>query len=971
MRLSQFWHCTRCQLVLLFASLCATSTALLVLAEVEQYVLRQTHAALEHVLLPQAQHVEALLAGYAETPASIVFRTRNQLTDWRTADEDVQRLQEATAMHWQALQKLPVDADARVMLEQALLAKPRADEGVQLLQQLLKKKNPEALAAFADTELFSAVDVLVPRLRQINAAGQQRLSTLIGEEKECVEMLSSLRLVLVLLGFVLPLILTWRALRDSYRGMASLVGFSRQTVEGHLAVMPAFMPAGELGVVTKHMLQMRDHTQQAKMQLHEQTLQHQRAQQVLEQRGQFQTLLLESAQVAIFAVDDQGVFTQINPFAERLLGRSQSALLGQATLDVIFDRDALAALANMLNTTYGEHVAEDWRALFALAKHREAPREIMMVHQRGRAFPVLLALSLMQDESTGAAGLLAVATDLTQIKRLERALRDSEARARDASQAKSAFLAAMSHEIRTPMIGVTGMIEVLGYTALDTEQRRALGVIQSSAETLLRIIGDILDFSKIEAGKMEIEPVPTSLAGLLESVAANFSATASAKGLLLKTDIDPNLERAHYADPVRLRQVLGNFLSNAIKFTEQGSVTAAIDCDRHDPSQGAMGEDTVVLRVTDTGIGVSAEAQARLFQPFSQAELDTTRKFGGTGLGLAISRRIADLMGGSIEMESAPGAGTTMRFIVSLQRAPEDELPEVGMPGKHMTGFTPRKLPSVQEAEAERSLILLVDDHATNRQVIQRQLALAGYASEVAEDGLAGLQHWRTGRYALLLSDVHMPQMDGHAMTRVIREEEAVKGLPRTPVVALTAAVLKGEAERCLDAGMDDYLTKPVGIQALGVCLQRWLPHTCILPSSIDVSSDTFLQEKPRKHLSSDALDVAASPVLCAETLEELSGGIPDEIRALLSDYFDCTDADIDELPQLLAANDRNALITQAHRIKGAARLVGAQVLADVAARLEAAIREEDTMHIPVELAALTSAYTQLKQYARLHYSLP
>ena len=967
MRLSRLWACTRCQLLLLFVSLCATSTALFALAEIERYATRQTHTELESVLVPHAQHLEGLITGYAETAVSITFRTRNHLIDWRTAEQEAQRLQETTATHWQALQAQPMDAATQAMVQQALLAKPRADEGIQLLHVLVEKKNLEALAHFADGELFPAVDVLVERLKQINTHGQQRLAMLVDAEKERADVMSKLRLAVVLLGFVLPLLLTWRALRDSYRGMASLVGYSTLAVEGDLAVMPAFIPAGELGLVAKHMLQMRDQTQQAKMQLHAQTLQHQQAQQGLEQRGQFQKLLLESAQAAIFAVDDKGVFTQVNPFAERLLGRSQNALLGQATLDVIFDRDALGALAAALTTTYGEAVAADWRALFALAKHREAPREIMMVHQRGRAFPVLLALSLMQEDNAESAGLLAVATDLTQIKRLERALRDSEARARDASQAKSAFLAAMSHEIRTPMIGVTGMIEVLGYTALDSEQRRALGVIQSSAETLLRIIGDILDFSKIEAGKMEIEPVPTSLAGVLESVAANFSATASAKGLLLQTDIDPHLVRAHYADPVRLRQVLGNFLSNAIKFTEQGSITAAIDCENYDPSQGAMGADTVVLRVTDTGIGISEEAQTRLFQPFSQAEADTTRKFGGTGLGLAISRRIADLMGGSIEMTSQPGAGTTMRFIVKLLRAPEDELPEIGMPGKRVAGFTPRQLPSVQEAEAERSLILLVDDHATNRQVIQRQLALAGYASEVAEDGLMGLQQWRTGRYALLLSDVHMPHMDGHAMTRAIREEEAAKGLVRTPVVALTAAVLKGEAERCLDAGMDDYLTKPVGIQALGLCLQRWLPYTAVARHDAEM----FAEANAPRNLADGAEHPVSPPVLHAATLQELSDGNDDEIRALLADYFHCTDIDIDAFPSLLATDDRNALITQAHRIKGAARLVGAEAMADIAARLETAIREDDRAQAPSVLAALTSAYADLKRYAAQHYSIP
>ncbi|RZA16895.1 MAG: sensor histidine kinase, partial [Lysobacteraceae bacterium] len=383
-------------------------------------------------------------------------------------------------------------------------------------------------------------------------------------------------------------------------------------------------------------------------------------------------------------------------------------------------------------------------------------------------------------------------------------------------------------------------------------------------------------------------------------------------------------------------------------FTEHGSVTAAMELVRHDPGEGALGSDALVFRVTDTGIGISEQAQARLFKPFSQAEADTTRRFGGTGLGLAISRRIGELMGGTVELESTPGAGTTMRLALSLHRAPPEELPDLALPGKRASGFTPRPLRTVAEAEAERSLVLLVDDHPTNRQVIQRQLALAGYASETAGDGQEGLERWRTGRYALLLSDVHMPRMDGYQLARAIREEEARRGLAHTPMVALTASALKGEAERCLGAGMDDYLAKPVGIAHLGACLQRWLPHTAS-PEGMSAAQGGRIQAANNDQaVAAEAVRAASlpqldqPPALETSVLEELTGGDPAEARALLQDFLASTTEDLALLERYRDAGDLHELTRQAHKVKGAARLVGALDLAGAAAALEVAGRASD-----------------------------
>src|SRR5690606_23054199 len=298
------------------------------------------------------------------------------------------------------------------------------------------------------------------------------------------------------------------------------------------------------------------------------------------------------------------------------------------------DTAELAEVAAELTAALDEDVEPGLGVFRRLALKHAPPREWTLLRRDGRRIPVLLAVSPLKGDHGDLNGLLFAATDLTEIKQLEVQLRDSEARAREANHAKSAFLAAMSHEIRTPMIGITGMVEILSHTRLDNDQRRSLNVVQQSAASLLQIIGDILDFSKIEAGKLELSPTTIDLRQLIGSVAQNYIGTASSKGLNLVHEIGEGVGPAYVADPLRLRQILSNFLSNAIKFTDKGSIEVALER----VGSNAEGE-RLCFRVTDTGIGVSPEQQQRLFRPFSQAETDTTRRYAGTGLGLVISRR--------------------------------------------------------------------------------------------------------------------------------------------------------------------------------------------------------------------------------------------------------------------------------------------------------------------------------------------
>jgi CheY-like chemotaxis protein len=316
---------------------------------------------------------------------------------------------------------------------------------------------------------------------------------------------------------------------------------------------------------------------------------------------------------------------------------------------------------------------------------------------------------------------------------------------------------------------------------------------------------DVLDFSKIEAGRLELETTAFSLSGLVAGAVDTLRPQANAKGLVIAAEIEPGSHDALVGDPTRIRQILFNLLSNAVKFTERGEVVV-----RAGTAPLGQGRTQVTLAVEDTGIGLDAEQQARLFQPFSQADSSTTRRYGGTGLGLSIVRRLAQLMSGDVAIDSAAGEGSTFTVTLVLEAAPI-ESPLTALLQPAVAACCPPV--AVQHGDAVR--LLVVDDHPINREVLVRQLRLLGLAADTAEDGREALAKWAPGRYAAVLADLHMPGMDGYELTRRLRTAEADSGGARTPVVAVTANAMRGEEERCLAAGMDAYLAKPVAIDRL------------------------------------------------------------------------------------------------------------------------------------------------------------
>jgi PAS domain S-box-containing protein len=557
----------------------------------------------------------------------------------------------------------------------------------------------------------------------------------------------------------------------------------------------------------------------------------------------FSAAVLNLAPAFVAVVDLEGRIVAFNRACEEATGYRIEEVKGQALVDLLVPPEERAGVqrivGQLLAGVYPIHSENHWNT-------RQGQRRL-----------VSWARTALRDGEGSPKYLISCGEDITErreaerasqryVVELERAQKTTErqaemlakqaaelASARDAAlesaELKTQFLTNMSHEIRTPMSGVLGMTHLILNTPLNEEQRDYATTIRSSAEALLVILNDILDFSKIEAGKLNFESLDFNLAGTVHGAVQLLAQQATTKGIELKIAMGPDVPRWVRGDPVRLRQILLNLIGNAIKFTNEGGVEVKLALNGSTANQVELG-----VSVRDTGIGIPEEACRKLFRPFVQADGSTSRRHGGTGLGLAICKQLVERMGGGIDCDSVPGEGSTFRFTVKLGKGIAEDDSRFGQTGKP-TSRLAEAAAAQQIARASKSdspvsaggglrsgvlRVLVAEDNVVNQKVALRMLQMLGCEAEVASNGREALAALDRASYDLILMDCQMPEMDGYQATAEIRRRESGPG--RIPIIALTAHAIQGAREKCLEAGMDDYLSKPIEPNALSAALLRW-----------------------------------------------------------------------------------------------------------------------------------------------------
>ena len=597
--------------------------------------------------------------------------------------------------------------------------------------------------------------------------------------------------------------------------------------------------------------------------------------------------------------DPAGIITDVNKQMEALTGCTRDELIGAPFKDCFTDPDrAEAGIKRVLN----EKSVTDY--------------ELTARTRDGKQTVVSYNATTFYDRSRTLQGVFAAARDVTESKRVEQELQQAKATAESASRTKSDFLASMSHEIRTPMNAIMGIADLLAKTSLTPEQDKYVQIFRRSGDNLLNLINDILDLSKVEASQLDLERTGFSLSDHLEKVFEMVAPRAEEKNLELVCDIAPTVRNDLVGDPTRLRQVLLNLLGNAIKFTKTGRVSLQVQPDLDRP-----GTTTLRFTVTDTGIGIADDKLAAIFERFTQADSSTTRRFGGSGLGLTISKRLVELMGGRIWVDSEVDKGSVFGFAVPFEI--------------WATANQPVNAPTGGDTDAPQQAlrILMAEDSPDNCTIALAYLEDTPHQIDVAETGLIACEMFKAGHYDLVLMDRQMPVMDGLTATRTLRAWEQANGRPPTPIIALTASALKGDRETCLAAGCTAYLTKPIKQEVLRQAIRDYSAGGALPPRD---------ETRPEAATSRSAQRWA------------------ERIPA----YLENCRQNVIVLREALDRADFAAVTVLGHNLRGSGGSFGFQTITDLGAALEQAAENAD-LDGASQLLAELSGYLDTVEIAR------
>lgn len=640
-------------------------------------------------------------------------------------------------------------------------------------------------------------------------------------------------------------------------------------------------------------------------------------------------------QAEVSPLDPQEMTPQVQGYVQVQIAKNtlnnltSSLLLGNLALTLSF-----AVVVLVVGRLLTRHMIRPLNALSGLMRRAEGGESGMRAQPSGPRDLIDMAHAFNQM--------------MTVLEQRESELKDSRDAAINLAQLKAQFAATVSHEVRTPLNGVVGMLDMLRETRLSMRQQELLDVAWNSSTTLIELINNILDFSKLEAGKLTLEPNTFDLPALLDQVVELLLPQASQKGLQLGWQGSADLPRYLTGDALRLRQILLNLAGNAIKFTEKGEVSISL---------GISGEQAPIrlhCSVRDTGIGMSSEVCQRLFHAYVQPETGTTRRYGGTGLGLAICKQLVELLGGQISVQSTPGQGSSFSFDIQCQpaSAPLAADPAIEPPATNTSSSATNLARPPQQGTAPRFRVLVAEDNRTNQMVAAGMLALNDCSCVFACDGAEAVRAAQREPFDLILMDCSMPEMDGYEATAHIRLAELASGR-RTPLLAMTANTQSGDAEKCLAAGMDDYLAKPITLVELRRKLEKWLPLQA--PASVPAPT---------------ALPPAAPCPVNRSVFEPLCQVLGESLAQAIEPFLEDAPRCIADIEQAMTAGDHLLARERAHTLKGASANLGAELLAQMAAQIEQQAAQGEAQQLLPLLAPLRGEYAALAEFLRAQLSV-